>query len=181
MKSPDKGDLGGFHNTKSAQSVSSAIIRDSDENINMLKKSAEIPKQNPPSKNPYRTIFTLIFFYKHFASLGLRILYHQNLLKSVSSASSAIIRDSDENINMPPLQGLGDEEARFYKHSVLTGLKRFLKSSRFPRSIRFGWNAGRKCKAETNFAAYGQNLGVYAAKPNLLDLGKVDSRGYPCE
>ena len=76
--------------------------------------------------------------YKHTTPLGLRILYHQNLLKSASSASSAIIRDSDENINMPPLQGLGDGEARFYKHSVLTGLKTVLKSSRFPHSIRFG-------------------------------------------
>ena len=26
-------------------------------------------------------------------------------------------------------------------------------------------NADRKCKAKTNFAAYGQNLGEYAAKP----------------
>ena len=32
-------------------------------------------------------------------------------------------------------------------------------------------NADRKCKAKTNFAAYGQNLGVYAAKPNLPVLG----------
>ena len=27
----------------------------------------------------------------------------------------------------------------FYKHAVPTGLKKFLKSSRFPRRIRFGW------------------------------------------
>ena len=27
-------------------------------------------------------------------------------------------------------------------------------------------NAGRKCKAKTNFAACGQNLGEYTAKPN---------------
>ena len=31
----------------------------------------------------------------------------------------------------------------FYKHAVATRLKRFLKSSRFPCKIRFGWNAGR--------------------------------------
>ena len=40
---------------KSAQSVSSATIRDSDKNINMLKKSAEIPKQYaeiPKQKHP---------------------------------------------------------------------------------------------------------------------------------
>ncbi len=28
-------------------------------------------------------------------------------------------------------------------------------------------NADRKCKAKTNFAACGQNLGVYTAKPHL--------------
>ena len=32
-------------------------------------------------------------------------------------------------------------------------------------------NADRKCKAKTNFAACGQNLGEYTAKPNLPDLG----------
>ena len=32
-------------------------------------------------------------------------------------------------------------------------------------------NARRKCKAKTNFAACGQNLGEYAAKPNLPGLG----------
>ncbi len=41
--------------------------------------------------------------YTSIAPLGLRILYHQNLLKSVQSVPSATIRDSDENINMPPL------------------------------------------------------------------------------
>ena len=40
---------------------------------------------------------------------------------------------------MPPLQGLGDGGAHFYKHSVLTGLKKVLKASMFPRRIRFGW------------------------------------------
>ena len=45
-------------------------------------------------------------------------------------------------------KGLG--QTRFYtdteeipKQINPTGLKRFLKSSRFPRSIRFGWNARR--------------------------------------
>ena len=47
---------------------------------------------------------------------------------------------------------------RCYKHSVATRLKRFLKSSRFSRRIRFGW----ECRS---------HLGVYAAKPNLPDLG----------
>ena len=62
----------------------------------------------------------------------------------------------------------------------------------FPRSIRFGWNAHRKCKAKTNFAAYGKpNLGEYAAKPNLPDLGLkrlffyIDAygaaHGFPCQ
>ena len=63
---------------------------------------------------------------------------------------------------------------RCYKHSVATRLKRFLESSIFSRRIRFGWNADRKCKAKTNlpvFAACGQNLGEYAAKPNLPGLG----------
>ena len=47
-----------------------------------------------------------------------------------------------------------------------------MRSSRFPRCTRFGWNAGRKCKAKTNFAACGKpNLGEYAAKPNLPGLG----------
>ena len=40
---------------------------------------------------------------------------------------------------MPPLRGLGFLATCCYKHTVPTGLKRFLKSSRFPRSIRFGW------------------------------------------
>ena len=45
-------------------------------------------------------------------------------------------------------------------------------------------NADRKCKAKTNFAACGQNLGVYTAKPNLPGLGtetvavsKIDTYG----
>ena len=40
---------------------------------------------------------------------------------------------------MPPLRGLGFLVTCCYKHAVATRLKRFLKSSRFPRSIRFGW------------------------------------------
>ena len=36
---------------------------------------------------------------------------------------------------------------------------------------RRSWNAGRKCKAKTNFAACGQNLVEYAAKQRLPDLG----------
>ncbi len=40
---------------------------------------------------------------------------------------------------MPPLRGLGFLAKRSYKHAVPTGLKKFLKHSRFPRRIRFGW------------------------------------------
>ncbi len=71
---------------------------------------------------------------------------------------------------MSPLRGLFLLDPRFYKDAVPTELKRALKSSGFPRSIRFGWNAGLKCKAKTNFAACGQNLGEYTAKPNLPGL-----------
>ena len=36
-----------------------------------------------------------------------------------------------------------------------------------PGAVR---NADRKCKAKTNFAACGQNLGEYTAKPHLPGL-----------
>ena len=39
---------------------------------------------------------------------------------------------------MPPLWGLVWGVPLFYKDTIPTGFKRFLKSSRFPRSIRFG-------------------------------------------
>ena len=39
-----------------------------------------------------------------------------------------------------------------------------------PGAVR---NADRKCKTKTNFAAYGQNLGEYTAKPHLPDLGRT--------
>ena len=40
---------------------------------------------------------------------------------------------------MPPLRGLGFLVTCCYKHAIPTGFKRVLKSSRFPRKIRFGW------------------------------------------
>ena len=58
--------------------------------------------------------------YTHTAPLGLRILHHQILLKSAQSVSSAIIRDSEENINMLPLQGLGS----LLEHAAINMLKK---------------------------------------------------------
>ena len=71
---------------------------------------------------------------------------------------------------MPPLQGWMLFSTLFYKHTVATRLKRFLKSSRFPCKIRFGWNADRMNQRYEG-SPYGIPRGEYAAKPNLPGLG----------
>ena len=64
--------------------------------------------------------------YTRTAPQGLRILHHQTLLKS---ASSAIIRDSDKNINMLkksaeiPYQYAEIPKQKHPKQKPLTGLK----------------------------------------------------------
>ncbi|RKU32201.1 hypothetical protein C6499_03660 [Candidatus Poribacteria bacterium] len=57
--------------------------------------------------------------------------------------------------------------AFFYRDAVPTELKRFLKTSRFLCKIRFGWNADRNPPLSPLI----KGAGVYAAKPNLPDLG----------
>ena len=62
---------------------------------------------------------------------------------------------------------LVSEQARVFQVRGLRCSMEFTVLGFKPGSVR---NADRKCKAKTNFAACGQNLGAYTAKPNLPGL-----------
>ena len=71
------------------------------------------------------------------------------------------------DINMPPLQGLILFLNVFYKHTVLTGLKKVSEYARFLPRIRCGWNADRIWMSTPQNRTIGVNLRKsYALNPS---------------
>ena len=70
--------------------------------------------------------------------LGMQIAYAAKPHHSVNLAIFTVFRGT-VFIDAAPTGLNGLEQTRFYTDTAPTGLKRFLKSSKFPRRIRFGW------------------------------------------